>query len=852
MQKKKVLVIGWDACEWKVVNELIGKGLMPTLKKFLEEGTSGKIATLEPPLSPMLWTSIATGKRAEVHGITGFTEPDPDPNSKTGIRPVLVTSRKVKAIWNILNQEGYKSNVVGWWPSHPAEPINGCMVSNFYPLSRVKDEKKWTMMEGTVHPKRLSDILMSLRVHFSELSGSVIKNFVPDAEKIDQENDRNLFNIVNTLGHAATIHNAATYLMENEPWDFMAVYYDAMDHFSHAAMRFHPPKQEHIDQEKFDLYKDVITAAYRFHDMMLERMLELADKDTTVMILSDHGFHSDHLRPRYIPNEPSGPTYEHAPYGFFAVNGPGIAKNKKIYGGSVLDITPTLLAIYDLPLGADMAGKALVDIFENPAKLKFIDSWEKESGDHGMHPAEQLRNPFAEQEAMNQLVELGYIDKPEEDKAKNVKSTMDESNYNLARGYIHTFRYDQAIPLLEELCSSNNYETRFAIRLFNCYLQKGMIKESEELIRKLREIFTGKFVPAINLSEGLLEMARNNTIRARELFQKVLDVAPDSSTTLTYIAQSFYRRYLYVEAEEYFRNALKYDPQNLFAIEGLANVLFKTGHHEEALDILMELIENTFYFPRAHALIGEILFQTEYYQQATDAFELALNMNGKDARSRKRLIEIYSKFCPDQSKMESHRAELKSQQGGEIIVVTGLPRSGTSLVMQILEKAGIPVFCDNTRKPDVFNPKGYYESALSKTLSFDRSWMAGAAGKALKVPCDLIDYLPENYNYKFIYIKRDFNEILKSTLKTKAGLSDNFLNSFPSVLADTYSKYDEIVNQLLSLRPLSGLLKLDYNQIMHDPQAEITRILEFAGREKLILAEDVIAPDLYQTRLVNN
>ena len=101
---------------------------MPSLKKFLSEGVRGNIATLDPPLSPMLWTSIATGKRAYDHGILGFVEPDPN---GIDVRSVNSTSRKVKAIWNILNQEGFKSNITAWWPSFPVENSNGNMVCNF-------------------------------------------------------------------------------------------------------------------------------------------------------------------------------------------------------------------------------------------------------------------------------------------------------------------------------------------------------------------------------------------------------------------------------------------------------------------------------------------------------------------------------------------------------------------------------------------------------------------------------------------------------------------------------------------------------------------------------------------------
>jgi predicted AlkP superfamily phosphohydrolase/phosphomutase len=77
-QKKKILLLGWDAADWKLIDKFMADGKMPALKKFLSEGVRGNIATLDPPLSPMLWTSIATGKRAYDHGILGFVEPDPN------------------------------------------------------------------------------------------------------------------------------------------------------------------------------------------------------------------------------------------------------------------------------------------------------------------------------------------------------------------------------------------------------------------------------------------------------------------------------------------------------------------------------------------------------------------------------------------------------------------------------------------------------------------------------------------------------------------------------------------------------------------------------------------------------
>ena len=151
---KKVLLIGWDAADWKIINPLLDQGLMPTLENFVNHGVMGNIATLHPILSPMLWNSIATGKRPDKHGILGFIEPDPQSG---GVRPTTSTSRKVKAIWNILTQRGYKTHVLGWFAGHPAEPINGISVSDLYPHSVAPLGKNWPLAPGAVYPESMRE-----------------------------------------------------------------------------------------------------------------------------------------------------------------------------------------------------------------------------------------------------------------------------------------------------------------------------------------------------------------------------------------------------------------------------------------------------------------------------------------------------------------------------------------------------------------------------------------------------------------------------------------------------------------------------------------------------------------------
>src|SRR3954466_5737317 len=126
---ERLLIVGWDAADWKVIDPLLAAGLLPNLQRLVEGGVRANLASLDPKLSPILWTSVATGKTADKHGVLNFVEPDP---SGAGLRPVCSTSRRTKALWNILSQSGLRTAVVSWYATHPAEPIRGVVVSNLF------------------------------------------------------------------------------------------------------------------------------------------------------------------------------------------------------------------------------------------------------------------------------------------------------------------------------------------------------------------------------------------------------------------------------------------------------------------------------------------------------------------------------------------------------------------------------------------------------------------------------------------------------------------------------------------------------------------------------------------------
>ena len=127
-ERPRAVVIGIDSADWKVIDALVAEERMPNLKALRERGTSGPIQTLvDFPLSPVIWTSVVTGKTPAKHGITWFLV-----DQRDGQRvPVRSHNRKVKALWNILAERGLLATSVGWWASYPAENIGeGVIVSD--------------------------------------------------------------------------------------------------------------------------------------------------------------------------------------------------------------------------------------------------------------------------------------------------------------------------------------------------------------------------------------------------------------------------------------------------------------------------------------------------------------------------------------------------------------------------------------------------------------------------------------------------------------------------------------------------------------------------------------------------
>ena len=874
-RKPKVLLIGWDSADWKIIKPLLDEGGMDGVRSLMDGGSHGNLATLEPQLSPMLWTSIATGKMAYDHGVEGFTEVDP---VSGGIVPVSAATRKCKTLWEILGEHGLRSHVVSWFATQGERDLDGKMVSNMFGhLKGAKPEDRpedWPAPPpGTYWPEDLAGTMNQLRVSPHEIDADILRPFLPAGHKIDQNRDKRLNPLREHLAEAYSIHSAATHLMESDPdWDFMAVYYRAIDEISHHFMHYHPPRLAGIPDEDFEIYQHVVRATYRAHDMMLQRLLHLAGPETTVILVSDHGFHSDHLRPEFTPRVPAGITVWHRNQGILLAKGPGIAPGRHLYGARLLDITPSILHHFGLPCGADMEGRVLQELFSEARALQSIPTWEDPGG------TKKRRGSLSageSKELLDQFVALGYIDAVSDDPTEAAEGTARENKWSLARAYLHTGKHEAALPLLEACFTAVPERTDFAQTLARTQLALGLADEAGETLAICLESL-GNTATA-HLLQGRICYEKGQHAQALVHLAAARSQAPRSVPVLELSCRAYAVLKCWKDAHDTAELLCNIDPTNVQAFVTLTRCHLRNSQPEAAVETALAAISLQFASPRAHQLLGRALVLLGEWEPAQKALENALQLAPDDAESLTLLKSVHSYFgrskdaqdCDDrlvrlrlvdamgrQQRLESLRhgiaaramerhaarqlrreeaaqkaaadAAMAGVQGSTFTLVSGLPRSGTSLMMQMLRAGGMELMHDGKRSADEDNLEGYWEWDDVKYLRKNPRLLEQAEGKVIKVISALLPSLPPQHRYRILFMKRPVEQVVDSQLimLTRYGQrpraeKDHLIHTQRTHLAQTLARLRQRANV--------DLLEIDYPALVTDPDSQFPALQAFLG-----------------------
>jgi tetratricopeptide (TPR) repeat protein len=873
---KRVLLVGWDAADWQMIRPLMEAGEMPNMKRFVDEGVSGNVATLQPALSPMLWTSIVTGKTADKHGVLGFAEAD----GTTGrVRPVTSTGRTCKAIWNILSDHGRPSGVINWYASHPAEQIDGFVVTDRFahPTGVLKLDEAllgWETVPRSVWPAEDLEPLAGTRVHPQMISHEQILAFVPGATDPDSASWEKIRELRSLLAHCATVHNSATAYIAEREWDFLGIYYDAIDRFAHAFMEHHPPQMEHVSDRDFGLYQGVMNECYRFHDLMLGRLMKLIDEDTAVVILSDHGFHSGVTRPAGTSGIKDGqPAAWHRPYGVISFWGPGIKKGEELFGATLLDVMPTILTMLGMKPARDMDGLPLNQIWSEPRLgVERVDTYETDS--EGAETESDPSEADVDEQILHQLRQLGYLGS---DQAEDI---MVDRARNLATVYMSTGRPGEALIQFRKVQELDPSAKGINLSICACLLALGRLDEAKDLA--IQDSPTARhlvLLAMISSRNGDHDGALEHLLAAKKLDPSLLGID-------TQIGRGYIKLGQWENAECAFELAIERDPDDAEALDGFGLVYQRTGRMHEAVLAHTQSIAFIRNRSETHAHLGEALVSIGRIRWAIEAFAEAARISPWDPTPHARLVDLYERVVENPNKAAFHRkraadirqarqrqsAEQPESQvaesgvarvsnsnsktvevpkptsvGGAITLVSGLPRSGTSLMMQMLEAGGLPALTDEQRQPDENNPRGYHELEAVKHTATDASWLASAPGCVTKVIHAILRALPLEHEYTLIFMKRRLEEVVASqgAMLDQMGVKGSTLDA--QTLKTAYTREYERIGDWLSTQPNFRVLEVSFNELMNDPKPVIERIRTYLGVDldtrKML---SVVDPALYR------
>ncbi len=361
-------VVALDGADWRNALPLVRQGKLPVIQAIRRAGASAVMRT-NPDFrwSPVLWTSIATGKLPEKHGVTSFMAQVPGLPRRI---PTPSTARQCRAIWNIFSERGRSVGFVGWWVTWPAEPVNGFMVSDHFSVSRFDlgrdfnvDDEDPSLSAKQTYPDDLLERIGHLKVSRRDVGRDDLARFAdlpadfefPETlQKFDSVSEFAIANSVDRTHYAAAAH-----LLAESPPELFGVFLQGIDIMQHYNWEFMDPAATGTNPSFAErrIWSAAVERYYAYADGLIGSLVE-GGGDRAILIVSDHGF-----RPgteRYAEKHISG---EHRRQAFFAFAGPGVRRGARIDDVDAVDVTPTLLTYHGLPAAADMDGAAVLEAF---------------------------------------------------------------------------------------------------------------------------------------------------------------------------------------------------------------------------------------------------------------------------------------------------------------------------------------------------------------------------------------------------------------------------------------------------------------------------------------------------------
>ena len=472
---------------------------------------------------------------------------------------------------------------------------------------------------------------------------------------------------------------------------------------------------------------------------------------------------------------------------------------------------------------------------------------------------------------MEQFVALGYIDEVPDDPTEAAEGTRRENKWSLARAYLYTGKYEQALPLLEDCFTAVPERTDFAQSLARTQLHLGLTGEAEETLAICLETFGNSL--SAHLLQALIDLQRGHYSNALAHLEKVSEHAPKHPQALELLCRCHVAVGQWEAARTCAETLLGLDPDSYQARITLARVALHHGKdYATAASHTLTAVSLQYGDPRGHAVLGQCLLHLRQLPEAETALLNCLRLDPENAPATRALAQVYRKMGAEEkalaaeaasarlvAKREAAKEEhLESLHSGaaararerhaerqrkraaaekktaeeaatppcQFTIVSGLPRSGTSLMMQMLRSAGMDIMHDGKREADEDNLEGYWEWEEIKSLRKNPRLIEKANGKVIKVISALLPQLPPHHRYRIIFMKRPVEEIVASQWTMLARNGHKPRSERQHLIQTQQTHLDQTLARLRQHKNVE-LLEIDYSELVANPAKQIPALQDF-------------------------
>jgi predicted AlkP superfamily phosphohydrolase/phosphomutase/tetratricopeptide (TPR) repeat protein len=353
----RVVIVGLDGADWQIVDRLARENRLPVLSRLRHEGAAGVLMSEPPLISPIVWTTIATGRSPLDHGVFGFL-------TRRGgvVETVRSDERKVRSFWNVATDNQIPVGVVGWYASWPAEKVDGFLVSDHAGAHLVAGARAGREAGLAQPPELARDVANEQeRVRAAVTEQSARRLFTAGADPSLLPPGK-LSTLVDQLRTTELYKRLFLAGLEKFRPVIGAVYFEATDSVGHLFVDYSPPPIPGTDPRLASQFGGAFDRMYETIDGVLgEIVARLDPARTTLIVVSDHGFRDGPLRPM-IPTadeHSSAAPLWHRPAGLILLWGRGVQRGRELPAQTIYDVLPTVLRLADLPLARSLPGQPI-------------------------------------------------------------------------------------------------------------------------------------------------------------------------------------------------------------------------------------------------------------------------------------------------------------------------------------------------------------------------------------------------------------------------------------------------------------------------------------------------------------